>query len=274
MLKNRLIPVILLKGELVVQSLGFNRYLPIGNVSTAIEFFVNWDVDEIIILDIEASSEKRDPRIDIVKEACQSCFLPLSVGGGIRDIDQIKKLLRSGADKVVINEAAYLDSSFIKKAVEVYGSSTVTASIDVCKRNDEYECHYRNGKISSGKNVKEWVLELDDLGVGEILINSIDRDGSRRGYDIDLLKLVTSATSKPVIACGGVGDVTHFTQGIKEGRCDAVAAANIFQHLEHSTIAAKAFLKKSKVSIRLDSEATYENYDIDTIGRPVPTMIK
>ncbi len=269
MLKNRLIPVIVLKGELIVQSLGFERYLPIGNVKMAIEFFVNWDVDEIIIIDIDASKENRGPRQDIVEKACLECFIPLSVGGGIRSIDQVTKTLRSGADKIVINEAAYTDQNFVRKSVEIFGSSTITASVDAKKIGDEYYCFYRNGSINSEKTITEWSKELEDLGVGEILINSIDRDGSRLGYDIDLLNRVTSIVSMPVIACGGVGNVTHFVDGIERGNCQSVAAANIFQHTEHSTIAAKAYMKKKGINIRLNSEATYENFEEDTIGRPV-----
>ena len=269
MLKNRLIPVIVLKGELIVQSLGFNRYLPIGNVKMAIEFFVNWDVDEIIIIDIDASKEKRGPRQDIVEQACLECFIPLSVGGGINSIEQIRKTLRSGADKIVINQAAYLDKEFVSQAVKTFGSSTITISIDTKKIDEKYYCVYNNGKINSGKEIIEWVSELEDLGIGEILINSIDRDGSRLGYDIDLLNIVTSNVSVPVIACGGVGNVTHFVDGVIKGNCQAVAAANIFQHTEHSTIAAKAYLKKKGINIRLNSEATYENFEEDTIGRPV-----
>ena len=269
MLKNRLIPIIVLKGEQVVQSLGFKRYLPIGNVKMAIEFFVNWDVDEISIIDIDATKEGRGPRQDIVEKACKECFIPLSVGGGINTIEKIRDTLRSGADKIIINEAAYENIKFVEDAVKKYGSSTITISIDAKRIDDEYFCFYRNGQINSGKTIKEWAKELEGLGVGEILINSIDRDGSREGYDTDLLKIVTSNVTVPVIACGGVGNVTHFVDGVKIGNAQAVSAADVFQHTEHSTIAAKAYLKKKGINIRLNSEATYENFEEDTIGRPI-----
>ena len=137
MLKNRLIPIIVLKDELIVQSLGFKRYLPIGNVKMAIEFFVNWDVDEIIIIDIDASKEKRRHRQDIVEKACLECFVPLAVGGGINSLEGIRQTLRSGADKIVINEAAYKDPAFILEAVKSFGSSTITISVDAKKINND-----------------------------------------------------------------------------------------------------------------------------------------
>ncbi|SVE41749.1 uncharacterized protein METZ01_LOCUS494603, partial [marine metagenome] len=226
MLKTRLIPIIVLKNDLIVQSIGFNQYLPIGNIKMAIEFFVNWDVDEIVLVDIDATKENRVFPLDIVKKACAECFIPISIGGGIKILKDIRETLRSGADKIVINEAAYIDPKFISNAVRTFGSSTITASIDAKKIDNEYYAFYRNGKINSKKSVLKWIKELEDLGVGEILINSIDRDGSRIGYDLELVKTVSENISIPVIACGGVGNVTHFVDAVLKGNCQAVAAAN------------------------------------------------
>jgi cyclase len=269
MIKSRLIPIIVLKGNLIVQSLGFQRYLPIGKVKMAIEFFVNWDVDEIVLIDIDATKEKRKLHRDIVEEACSKCFIPLSVGGGIKTLKDIRETLRSGADKVLINEAAYRNPQFISEAASSFGSSTITVSVDARKIGKNYYCYYRNGTINSNKLVEDWIKEIEDLGAGEILINSIDRDGYRKGYDLDLLNLVSRNVSIPVIACGGVGNVTHFVDGLTKGNCQAVAAANIFQHTEHSTIAAKAFMKKKGINVRLSSEVKYKNFGEDSIGRPV-----
>ncbi len=269
MLKNRLVPIIIVKGDLIVQSFFFRRYLPIGKVKTAIEFFVNWDVDEIVILDIDASKESRGPRLELIDWATKECFVPLTVGGGITSIDDIKSVLRAGADKITINTSAYTNPVFITEASDRFGSQCITVSIDAKKVDDEYHVFLRNGKEDTGKIVSEWAQEVEEFGAGEILINSIDRDGSRKGYDIELLNLVSTSVNVPVVACGGVGKAGHLVDGITKGNCQAVAAANIFQHTEHSTIAAKSFMKKSGLPVRLSSDVKYENFDTDHMGRPV-----
>ena len=269
MLKNRLIPVIIVKGELIVQSFNFKRFLPIGNIKTAIEFFVNWDVDEIIILDIDATTQAREPRLDVIELASRECFVPLTVGGGVRSIDTIKNILRAGADKVSINTYAMDNPKFITEAAAYFGSQCLTVSVDTMKVAGDYYVFIKNGKINTGVKVIDWIRKLELLGAGEILINSIERDGSREGYDIELLNLVSSTVSVPVIACGGVGSMKHLVSGIKDGCCQAVAAANIFQHTEHSTIAAKAMMNKSGVHVRLSSDVKYYDFDFDYLGRPI-----
>lgn len=268
MIKTRLIPVIILKGEIVVQSFGFKKWLPIGNVKTAIEFFVNWDVDEILILDMEASRENRGPRLDIIDLAARECFLPLTVGGGIRSLETIRAVLNAGADKVSINSYALESPEFIRRAADRFGSQCITISIDARKTANGYEVFTANGKRATGKTPAAWAQEAERWGAGEIFLNSIDRDGSRLGYDIDLLKSVTSVATIPVIACGGVGQISHLTQGAQAG-CQAVAAANIFQHTEHSTIAAKSHLQKSGVPVRLSSDVKYDGFTFDHLGRPL-----
>lgn len=269
MLKNRLIPVIVVKGNLIVQSFSFNRYLPIGNLKTAIDFFVNWDVDEIIIVDIDASKYKRTLSLDVIKSASHECFVPLTIGGGISTIEDIKNILRAGADKISINTAAIENPSFLKEAATRFGNQCMTVSVDAKKIDNEYYVFIKNGKVNTDIKVSDWIKKVENLGAGEILINSIDRDGSRKGYDIELLSLVSSSVNVPVIACGGVGNMEHLVRGIKEGNCQAVAAANIFQHTEHSTIAAKAMLSKSNLPIRLSSDVKYEDFEFDHMGRPV-----
>ncbi len=270
MLKIRLIPCIILKGDLIVQSYFFKRYLPIGNVSSAIEFFVNWDVDEIIILDIEASKEKRPPQLEIIREAAQKCFVPLTIGGGIRSIETINDVLRSGADKICINSYAVEKPEFIRESAEIFGSQCITVSMDVKKvNNNDYEVFINNGRKSTGLSPVDWAKKIEKYNAGEILLNSIDRDGSRKGYDLELLIIVSSIVNIPVIACGGVGKVEHLADGIIKGRCQAVAAANIFQHTEHSTIAAKSHLNKSGVDVRLSSLVQYDDFIFDHLGRPL-----
>lgn len=268
MLKTRLVPCIITKGSLVVQSFNFKKYLPIGNVKTAIEFFVNWDVDEIIILDIDAYRESRRPNIELVEWAAMECFVPLTVGGGITTLEDISDLLNAGADKVCVNSIARHNPGFIAEAAAVYGSQCVTVSIDVIEADGGYYVYDHVSRQIVDAIPADYALEMEKLGAGEIFLNSVDRDGSRLGYDTNLLKSVSSNLKIPVIACGGVGKVTDLAAGVLEGQCQAVAAANIFQHTEHSTIAAKSHLKRSGVPVRLSSSVRYEDFKLDFMGRP------
>lgn len=269
MLKTRLIPCIVTRNELVVQSFGFNRYLPIGNVKTAIEFFVNWDVDEIVIMDIDATRDGREPNVDLIKWVSQECFIPLTVGGGIKTIRHIQRLLNAGADKVCLNSVVRNNISFIAEASKVFGDQCIIVSVDVVKRDDVYGVYdYLKGGHSEVELI-EHLTEIENAGAGEILLNSVDRDGSRQGYDLDLLQLVSSAVNIPIIALGGVGRFEHLADGVSKGGCQAVAAANIFQHMEHSTIAAKAQMLASGLDVRLSSEVKYEKFALDLLGRPL-----
>ena len=267
MLKARLIPVILTRGELVVQSFNFKRYLPIGNVKTAIEFFVQWDVDEIIILDITATIEKRSPNLKLIELAASECFVPLTYGGGIASLKDIKNVINSGADKVCINSSSLSNSNFIKKASNVFGSQCITISIDSYKEKNYKVYDYLKQKVTA-HSVSSFSKKVEKLGAGEIFLNSVNRDGSRMGYDIKLLKMISNSVNIPVIACGGVGMASHLPLGITEGNCQATAAANIFQHTEHSTIAAKSMMIKKGVDVRLNSDVKYEDFNFDHMGRP------
>jgi cyclase len=270
MLKKRLIPCIIIKGDLVVQSFFFKRYLPIGDAKTAIEFFVDWDVDEIVLLDINATKENRGPNLEIIRWASKECFVPLTIGGGIKSIIDIQSVLKAGADKICINSYAIDNPFFISESSKKFGSQCITVSIDVrIHESGEYEVFSRNGKKATGRKPNNWAKEVESLGAGEILLNSIDRDGSRKGFDIKLLNLVSGAVGIPVIACGGVGKIEHLSEGIIDGNCHAVAAANIFQHTEHSTVLAKAHLKKMSIPIRVSSNVNYDGQDFDHLGRPL-----
>jgi imidazole glycerol-phosphate synthase subunit HisF len=268
MLKTRLIPCILTKNELVVQSFSFNRYLPIGDVRTAIEFFVNWDVDEIVIIDIDASIDGRGPNFDLVEWAAKECFVPLTVGGGIKNLEHIQGLLNAGADKVCINSIVRDKPSFITDASNIFGDQCITVSIDACKNDGAYSVYdyQTSGKFDS--DLSEHLKAIERAGAGEILLNSVNRDGSREGYDLELLKLVSSAVKIPVIALGGVGRFEHLADAVLTGGCQAVAAANIFQHVEHSTIAAKAQMLDAGLPVRLSSQVKYKNFSLDILGRP------
>lgn len=275
MLKNRLIPCLILRDELIVQSVKFKRYLPIGKATIAIEFFVNWDVDEIVLLDITATTQGRRPNLDLISYYAYECFVPFTVGGGIKSVDDMRDVLKAGADKVALNAAAVERPELITEGADRYGTQCITLSIDAKRAGDGYEVFTHSGKRPTGMSPVEWAVKAERLGAGEILLNSIDRDGMRQGYDTDLIRRVSSEVSIPVIACGGVGRMEHFVEGVTKGDAQAVAAANIFQHTEHSTIIAKTCLKNAGVDVRLSSAVKYEGIEIDETGRlvsPIETV--
>ncbi len=258
MLKKRLIPCILVRDGLVVQSINFKRYLPIGRPKIAIEYFNRWDVDEIVVLDISANKHDVDYLVELIGHISKIAFIPLSVGGGIQSTDDIEKLLKAGADKVCINTQAVLRPEFIRDAALIFGSQEIIVSIDV-KRNDcgDYEVFIHGGKESTGLHPVEWSQKAEELGAGEILLNSIDQDGTKVGYDVNLIRNVADKVKIPVIAIGGVGKVGHFPAAILQGGADAACAANIFHYIEHSTIQAKAAMKNAGIDVRIDSKVTY-----------------
>ena len=268
MLKTRLIPCIFTKGDLVVQSFGFNSYLPIGDVRTAIEFFVNWDVDEIVVMDIDATIKGQEPNVELIEWAAKTCFVPLVVGGGIKNLGHIQRLLKAGADKLCINSIVRDEISFVTEASNMFGDQCITISVDVVRENGEYGIYDYRKSNSFSSGFSEHLKEIEQAGAGEILLNSVDRDGLREGYDLELLKQVSSLVKIPVIALGGVGRFEHLAEAVLVGGCQAVAAANIFQHMEHSTIAAKAQMLAAGLPVRLSSEVKYENFAIDVLGRP------
>lgn len=269
MLKVRLIPTIILKGEMLVQSVGFKKFLPIGKVDAAIEFFTNWDVDEIIISDIDATRENRGPLLKVIERAAKNCFVPLTVGGGVRALQDVKDLLNAGADKVCVNTAAFEKPDFVSDIARIYGNQFVTVSVDTKKVNGVDKSFVRNATVDTGLTAVDFAKRAVELGAGEIMLHSVDRDGSKQGYDLELLKQVRKVVDVPIIASGGVGSFKHMADGVNLGQASAVAAGNIFQYTELSTIAAKSFMKKNGVQIRIDSDVTYENYRFDLLDRPI-----
>lgn len=268
MLKKRLIACLLLRDGLIVQSFGFKQYLPIGRPRFPIEFVVKWDVDEIVLLDISASPQGRGPDESVLEMLSQYCYVPLTVGGGIRSVDGVRGVIRAGADKACVNTHAIERPALISDIADVLGSQCVVVSMDCKRENDgRYQVYTESGSKASGWSAVDWARHCANLGAGEIFLNSIDRDGSREGYDIELIRSVADAVEIPVIACGGVGSFGHFAPGIIDGGASAVAAANIFHHIEHSTIFAKAHMLKSGVDVRLDSQAKYDNREFDEDGR-------
>jgi imidazole glycerol-phosphate synthase subunit HisF len=267
-LKKRLVACLLVRNGLLVQSIGFNRYLPVGRPKFPIEFIARWDVDEIVLLDMSATFENRTLDTGLLELLSRSCFVPLTVGGGVRTVDEVRRITGAGADKVAVNAHAVARPQLISEIAEVFGNQCVVVSIDCrLEKGGHYQVYTHSGTRPTGLSAEKWAKQVETLGAGEIFLNSIDRDGSKRGYDIELVSRVSDSVSIPVIACGGVGSYNHFASGIIEGRASAVAAGNIFHYIEHSTIVAKAHLLQSGIDIRLDSDATYKEREFDETGR-------
>jgi imidazoleglycerol phosphate synthase cyclase subunit len=252
MIRPRLIPVLLLKHGVIVRSQLFKVHQVIGNPMSTVERLSDWNVDELVLLDISADDYhdlRRDDiqqryqgtsAVDVLREVAKVCFMPLTFGGRIRTLDDIAERISAGADKVSINSAALADPSFIEQASRRFGAQCIVVSIDVLRHPDgRYEVCGGDGKVQTGRDPADWAREVVKSGAGEILLNSIDRDGSAMGYDLELIRRVTAAAEVPVIACGGVGDYEHFAAGITTGGASAVAAANIFHFFELSYPMAK-----------------------------------
>ncbi|MDD4901324.1 MAG: imidazole glycerol phosphate synthase cyclase subunit [Patescibacteria group bacterium] len=267
MLKKRLVASLTIKNGIVVQSLGFNKYLPVGSASVAAEALNRWGIDEIILLDIDATSQGKKPNFDLVTAVSKKIFVPLTVGGGIKNLDDVKKLVHGGADKISINQAALTRPEIIKELAAVFGSQCVVVSMDIKAKDGHYEVYAAGGKNPTGLDPLAWAKRAEALGAGEILLNSIDRDGSKIGYDLKLIKMLTDVLSIPVIACGGAGQPQHFLEVFNYCHAAAAAAGNFFHFTEHSPIIVKSFLIKNGVDVRLDTYANYPNVDFDETGR-------
>lgn len=257
MLKIRVIPTLLWKNIGLVKGKGFDSWRRVGSILPAIRVYNTRQVDELILVDITATEESRVPDLETVSEMSCECFVPFTVGGGIRTVEDIRQLLRAGADKVAINSAAYSNPEIITEGAKLFGSQCIVASIDAKKMpNGKYECFSHAGKKPTGKEVGEWAKKLQELGAGEILITSIPLDGTMKGYDTDLIKTVSDAVSIPVIASGGAGSYEDMYKAIAKGKATAVAAASIFHYTEQTPMEAKEYLAKKGIAVRLNRVGT------------------
>jgi imidazole glycerol-phosphate synthase subunit HisF len=251
MLKVRVIPTLLWKNHGLVKGVGFDSWRRVGTVLPAIKVYNLREVDEIIVVDITATSELREPDYDSVAEFSCECFVPLTVGGGIRNIDQIRRLLKSGADKISINSAAYTNPDLIREAADSFGSQCVVASLDVRRHPDGgYECFSHSGTHPTGITPQVWAKEVERCGAGEILLTSVERDGTMQGYDLELIRQVAEHAAIPVIASGGAGNYQHLVEAIRVGHASAVAAASIFHFTQQTPLEAKQHLAAHGLPVR------------------------
>jgi cyclase len=244
--------VLILRDGQVVQSVQFKHTNVIHwNPVTAVDFFNRWAVDEIVLLDVSRNLRKRQKFCDAVDGLSKKCFVPLAVGGWIRDTDEVNLFLGLGADKIVINTEAHRNPGLISRCAKIFGSQCVVVSIDVKRHGPEdYEVYIERGSKPTGEDPAVWAKRAQKMGAGEIFLNCINMDGFRQGYDLNLLRKVVDAVDIPVIAMGGVFEWQHLVDGIVIGGAEAVAAANIFHYTEHSTKKAKEYIRSKGVDVR------------------------
>jgi imidazole glycerol-phosphate synthase subunit HisF len=249
-LKTRIIPTLLWKNVGLVKGIGFDSWRRVGPVLPAIKVYNTRDVDELVLVDITASQEKTEPDWESLHDFADECFVPLTVGGGVTSVEHIRQLLRAGADKVSINTAAYANPRLIDEAARRFGSQCIVASIDARRTDDRYVCYSHAGSVATGRAADDWARELELRGAGEILLTSIERDGTMQGYDLKLIASVVRAVNVPVIASGGAGNYEHMRQAIQEAGASAVAAASIFHFTEQTPAEAKAALEAAGIPVR------------------------
>ncbi len=252
MLKKRIIPCLDINKGRVVKGINFINLVDAGDPAEQAKIYNDNGADEICFLDITASHEDRGIILEVVKKTTEKCFVPLTVGGGVRTIEDIKNLLNAGADKVSINTAAVSNENLVKESAEKFGSQCIVIAVDAKKvNNDKWEVFTHGGRKGTGKDVLKFVKKMENLGAGEILLTSMDRDGTKKGYDLDLTKKVSNNLSIPVIASGGVGNLEHLYQGFKIGKASAVLAASIFHFGEYSVKDAKKYLDSKGIPVRI-----------------------
>jgi len=259
MFKVRVIPCLDVKDGRVVKGVNFVELRDAGDPVEAAKAYDAAGADELCFLDITASSDNRGTLLDVVRRTAEACFMPLTVGGGVRSVEDVRTLLASGADKVSINTAAVQRRSLVREAAEKFGDQCIVVAIDakkVSQRNekkDRWEIFTHGGRNPTGIDAVEYAQEVVSLGAGEILLTSMDRDGTKKGYDLGLTRAIADAVHVPVIASGGVGTLDHLVQGIRDGHATAALAASIFHFGEHTIGEAKQYMAKAGLPVRLDA---------------------
>jgi cyclase len=253
MLTKRIIPCLDVHDGRVVKGINFVDLKDAGDPIEVAKAYDRAGADEIVFLDITASSDNRDTVVDMVREVAKNVFIPFTVGGGIRTIEDFKVLLREGADKISINSSAIDNSNLICAAADKFGSQCVVVAIDVKKRKDGsgWNVFKNGGRVDVGMDAVEWAKRAEELGAGEILLTSMDCDGTKKGYDIEITRLVSEQVSIPVIASGGAGTKEHFYDALKEGKADAALAASLFHYKELEIMDLKSYLAHEGIPIRL-----------------------
>ena len=251
MLKNRIIPCLDVQNGRVVKGINFVDLKDAGDPVEQAKIYSDGGADEICFLDITASNENRNTIYDVVKETSKKCFVPLTVGGGVKSVEDINKLLNCGADKVSINTAAVQNSEVVVQSSKKFGSQCIVVAIDAKKNGEKWEIFTHGGRNNTGIDALEFARKMEECGAGELLVTSMDRDGTQVGYDINLMSKISSKVNIPVIASGGVGNLDHLVDGIIRGKANAVLAASVFHYGKYSVKEAKEYLNSKGIPVRL-----------------------
>lgn len=252
MLSKRIIPCLDVKDGRVVKGINFVNLRDAGDPVEIAKKYSDEGADEICFLDITASNEERETMIDVVERTAAQVFVPLTVGGGVRTLDDVRQILLAGADKVSINTAAVKNPDFVKEAADKFGSQCIVIAIDARSVGDsKWEVFTHGGRNPTGIDAVEWAQKMEDYGAGEILLTSMDKDGTKSGYDLPLTKTISRNLRIPIIASGGAGNLEHLSDGVKLGEADAVLVASIFHYGEYTIKEAKEFLSANGISVRL-----------------------
>lgn len=250
---KRIIPCLDVNNGRVVKGVNFVNLIDAGDPVAVAAAYDKAGADELVFLDITASSDNRATKVDMVRKVAEKVFIPFTVGGGIRTVDDFKAILREGADKVAVNSAAIMNPALISEAADKFGRQCVVVAIDAKRRADGsgWNIYKNGGRVDMGIDAVEWAMQADKLGAGEILLTSMDCDGTKNGYDIELTRMVSENVSVPVIASGGAGKLEHFYDALEKGKADAALAASLFHFKELEINEVKQYLRERGVSVRL-----------------------
>lgn len=253
MLSKRIIPCLDVKGGRVVKGVNFVNLIDAGDPVKVAKAYSDAGADEVVFLDITASSDERNIILDVVEKTAEEVFIPLTVGGGVRSIEDIRNILSAGADKIGMNSAAIKDPSLISKGAERFGDQCIVVAIDAKRKTDAsgFEVYIHGGRIPTGMDAVEWALEAERRGAGEILLTSMDCDGTKQGYDLELTRTISEAVNIPVIASGGAGTKAHFLEAFEKGKADAALAASLFHFKELEINDLKQYLRAHQIPVRL-----------------------
>lgn len=251
MLKKRVIPVLLLRDGRMVKGVQFANYRDTGNPATAVRIYSAQDADELVFLDIQANSQSRKSLLEIVRQAAKECYMPLSAGGGIETVDEVRELLLAGADKVVVTTSAVTKPTLITEIAERFGQQCVVAGVDFKRTENGPKVWIRSGQEPTHLDPVEHAKRLVELGAGEIFVNSIDCDGTMQGYDMEMADKVTQSVSVPVIICGGAGNFSHLVDVLKNTAASAAACASLFHFGDNNPIRARSHLRNAGIPMRV-----------------------